>query len=125
MTHVDDAIRRALSPADVEAYEALRTERSPFGEVLGMFQSQRRAYVWAVALAGSGFLALAAYAAWRLTTAVEVRDMLAWGLLAIFAMLTLALIKLWFWLELQRNEIVREVRRLELQIAAFSASKAP
>jgi hypothetical protein len=122
MTQIDEAIRRALSPGDLEAYMSLGTERSPIGEALGMFQSQHRGYVWGVAVAGAGFLALGAYAVWRLLAAAEVREMLAWALLAIFAMLTLALIKLWFWMELQRNGIVREVKRLELQIAAMAAA---
>jgi hypothetical protein len=43
------------------------------------------------------------------------------SLLAIFIMLTLALVKLWFWLEMQRNIAVREMRRLELQIASLVA----
>ena len=33
----------------------------------------------------------------------------------------LALIKLWSWLELQKNAIVREVKRLEIQVASLAA----
>jgi hypothetical protein len=33
----------------------------------------------------------------------------------------LALIKVWFWLELQKNAIVREVKRLEVQVASLAA----
>ncbi len=120
MTHLDDAIRRALSPADLAAYDALAGDPSPIGEAFGMFRTQRRGYVWAVAFAGAGFVGVGAYSAWRLMTAVEVREMLGWSLLATFAMLTLALLKLWFWLEMQRNTLVREVKRVELQIAALA-----
>jgi hypothetical protein len=36
-------------------------------------------------------------------------------------MLRRRLVKVWFWLELQKNAIVREVKRLEVQVASISA----
>lgn len=121
MTTIDEAIRRALSPADVRDYEALSRELSPIGEAIGMFRSARRGYIWAVALAGAAFVATGGYAVWRVLNATDIREMLGWSLLAIFVMLSLALVKLWFWLEMQRNAVVREVKRLELQIASLVA----
>ncbi len=121
MTTIDEAIRRALSPADLHAYEALSRELSPVGEAIGMFRSARSGYIWGVAAAGSAFVAIGGYAAWRLLQASDIREMLGWSLLATFVMLTLALVKLWFWLEMQRNAVVREVKRLELQIASLVA----
>lgn len=121
MTTIDDAIRQALAPGDVQAYEALRHELSPFGEAIGMFRSVRRGYIWAVALFGALVLAIGGYASWRLLHESELRMMLGWALLAIFAMLTLALVKLWFWLEMQRSALVREMKRIELQVASLAA----
>jgi len=121
MTTVDEAIRRALSPADVQDYEALGRELSPFGEAFGMFRRARRGYIWAVAVAGAAFVVIGGYAVWRMLNATDIREMLGWSLLAIFLMLSLALVKLWFWLEMQRNAVVREVKRLELQIASLVA----
>jgi len=122
MTNIDEAIRAALSPADVRAYELLRREISPVGEAVGMFRSPRRAYIWAMAVAGAAFVVLGGYAAWRLLNAIEVRAMLGWSLLLIFIMLALVQVKLWFWLEIQRNALVREMKRIELQIASLAAA---
>ncbi|MBO9671486.1 MAG: hypothetical protein J7485_13320 [Sphingobium sp.] len=121
MTTIDDSIRRALSPADVQAYEALSRELSPVGEAMGMFRSARSAFTWRVAVFGALFIALGVYTVWHLLNAADVREMLGWSLLAIFVMFNLSLVKLWFWLEMQRNAVVREVRRLELQIASLVA----
>jgi len=121
MTTVDEAIRRALSPADVRDYEALSREISPVGEAIGMFRTARRGYTWAVAVVGAAFVVITGFAVWRLLHATEVREMLGWSLLATFLMLSLSLVKLWFWLEMQRNAVVREVKRLELQIASLVA----
>jgi len=121
MTTIDDTIRRALSPTDLQAYEALSGELSPAAEAIGMFRSARRFSIWGVAFAGAAFVGLGGYATWRMTDAKDLREMLGWLLLAIFAMLTLTLVKLWFWLEMQRVALVREIKRLELQIASLIA----
>lgn len=124
MTTIDDTIRRALSPADIEAYETLSRELSPVGEAIGMFRTARSSFTWRVALFGALFVALGLYTVWHLLNSGDVREMLGWSLLAIFVMFNLTLVKLWFWLEMQRNAVVREVRRLELQIASL-ATLAP
>ena len=125
MTTIDEAIRRALSPADMQAYEALGRELSPVGEAIGMFRTARSGYILAVAVAGAAFVAIGGYTVWRLLHATDIREMLGWSLLAIFIMLTLAMVKLWFWLEMQRNAVIREVKRLELQIASLVALVPP
>jgi len=45
-----------------------------------------------------------------------------WGARTILAFLGLGLIKLWFWMELQKVSIVREIKRVELQMASLSAA---
>ena len=45
--------------------------------------------------------------AWRFAQAQELGDMLRWGAASALAFAGLALIKVWFWLELQKNAIVR------------------
>lgn len=125
MTTIDDTIRRALSPADAQAYEALSRELSPVGEAIGMFRTARRGFTWRVALFGALFVALGFYTVWHLLNAADIREMLGWSLLAIFVMFNLALVKLWFWLEMQRNAMVREMKRLELQLASLVALIPP
>jgi hypothetical protein len=47
--------------------------------------------------------------------------MLRWGAASALAFAGISLIKVWFWLELQKNAIVREVKRLEVQVASLAA----
>ena len=121
MTTIDDSIRRALSPEDVQAYDILSREMSPVGEAIGMFRTARKGFTWRVALFGALFVALGVYTVWHLLNAADIREMLGWSLLAIFVMFNLTLVKLWFWLEMHRNAMVREMKRLELQIASLVA----
>jgi hypothetical protein len=62
---------------------------------------------------------------WRFWFAHELADMLRWGAGSALAFVGIALIKVWFWLELERNAIVREVKRLELQVASLAERLGP
>ena len=48
-----------------------------------------------------------------------------WGAGAGLAVAGLALIKVWFWMEIQKNAIVRELKRVELQVANLAKVVAP
>jgi hypothetical protein len=50
---------------------------------------------------------VASVLAWQFVQAEDLGDMLRWGAASALAFAGLALIKVWFWLELQKNAIVR------------------
>ena len=45
-----------------------------------------------------------------------------WGAGAMLSALGLGLIKLYFFMEIQKNAIVREIKRVELQVAGLTAA---
>ena len=59
--------------------------------------------------------------AWRFLYAPDLADMLRWGAASALAFAGVALVKVWFWLELQKNAVVRELKRLEVQVASLAA----
>jgi hypothetical protein len=72
-------------------------------------------------IGGVVLFGVAAVLAWRFAQARELGDMLRWGAASALAFAGIALMKVWFWLELQKNAIVREVKRLEVQVASLAA----
>jgi hypothetical protein len=122
MTHVDDAIRRALSPEDLKAYDALSRDQNPLQQALAAFQTQNRLLTVAGWFAGFGLFAVGVYGFWRFALTPDIRQMLIWGAVGGMAMMGLGLVKLWFWMEMQKNTVVREVKRLELQVSALLAT---
>ena len=124
MTHIDDAIRRALSPEDLRALDDLGREQPIIVQAMRAFEGQQR-WVGVVGWLG-GFLMFGAacFLVYRFVTAADLRAMILWGAGAGLAVSGTAMIKLWFFMEMQKNSIVREVKRLELQIASLRAVAA-
>ena len=84
------------------------------------------AVVWWLAPVLTPFVvaAVLAYCGWQFVNAPDVREMLLWGGGAALACAGMVLIKIWFWLELQKNSVVREIKRLELQVARLTSNTA-
>jgi hypothetical protein len=45
------------------------------------------------------------------------REMVAWATGFVFFCLTVSMLKVWYWMELNKNAVTREIKRLELQLA--------
>jgi thiol:disulfide interchange protein len=71
---------------------------------------------------GFAMFAIAVFCSWRFVTQTDLRTMQLWGAGAALAFLGLGLIKLWFWFELKANVIVREIKRVELQVSSLAAA---
>lgn len=124
MTDLDSAIRQAVSAEDAELMDRLAADPSLPKQVFNTFQGQ---FGWLNILGSIAALFMfagGAYAAWRFATSPDIYDMLIWGALAAVAFAGLTLIKLWFWMELQRHAVVREIKRLELQVARLASHSA-
>jgi len=111
-----DAVRQ-----DVNASGAPH-ERDPplFDLMLESFRGRRR-WVNAFAFLSSfAVLGLAIVAAYQFFLAESTRAMIAWATGFLWFVAWVAMLKVWFWLEIQKNSVTCEIRRLELQVANLS-----
>ena len=121
MNDLDQAIRESLSAEDTELFDRLGADQALHRQVLATFEGQLRWFNAAGWIAGLVLFGVASVLAWRFVQAQELEDMLRWGAASALAFAGVALVKVWFWLELQKNAIVREVKRLEVQVASLAA----
>lgn len=114
-------IRDTLREEDAVLDEAPSEEVTMFHGAMDLFRGRLR---WlAVGFAGA-MLALTAVAVWmaiRFFQATQTREMLIWG--AGFMLCAAAGIglKILSWVELSKNSIMREIKRLELQVAYLAS----
>ena len=121
MNDLDQAIRQSLSAEDAALLDRLGADQALHRQVLATFEGRLRWFNVAGWIAGVVLFGVACVLAWRFVQAEELRDMLRWGAASALAFAGIALIKVWFWLELQKNAIVRDVKRLEVQVASLAA----
>jgi hypothetical protein len=121
MTSIDEAIRRALSDEDAKLLERFGADLPLADQVQDSFRGHLgwlNALSWLVGLA---LFAVGLYCGWRFLAAAETADTLRWGMGVLLSAMGLMLIKIFAWMEIEKNAVVREVKRLELQVARLAA----
>ena len=111
---IDEKIRAALSGSPEG--DRLAVEPNLAEELIHAFRGRN---TWTNLLAvvfSVVSLAVAIWAGIRFYEAAEVREQLLWGGLCLFMLLFISFLKVWFWLEMHSNRVLREVKRVELLI---------
>lgn len=122
MESIDERIKKALSSEDQAFLARMDADSSLYSDIAATFRGHTRwinAFGWFGALI---FFGAGVVCAWQFSMHTDLRSMLMWGAGAIVAFLWLGMIKLWFWMELQKVGIVREIKRVELQVASLTAA---
>lgn len=119
MNTVDDRIREALGNSD-PADSPTTTEASMFQLIGDVARSKQRwLSAWAFLLSFVIF-GLSIFALVRMFQAPDVREMILWGAGFMWGSLAVAMLKVWFWMQLDKYSVIREVKRLEAQVARLA-----
>jgi hypothetical protein len=121
MTNLDQAIRQALSAEDAEFLAKFEKEQPLHEQMLGAFSGPLGGWNIFAALITFGMFGAFCYCIWQFFQASELRDLIFWSAAALFSAIAVAMLKMWFWMEMHKNQVLREVKRLELQIARLAA----
>jgi hypothetical protein len=54
----------------------------------------------------------------------ELEERILWSSVAIICVIIAVMLKIWFWMELNKNAVMREIKRLELQVVRLSAERS-
>lgn len=116
MTKLDQRIEEALEAEDRALMEQLG-EQGILGQFGGLFQG-KMAWITVVTLfAGTILTIVGFYGAWKFATVEDTNTMLRWAGIAWFGLIAQMMIKIWSWMRMETNRTLREVKRLELQMA--------
>ena len=117
--NIDELIKQALTEEDSEYLEKLSKEQNIFEELYASFQGSRKwlsVYVFVITFI---FFGLSIYCLVQFLTVEDIRSMLLWGAGLGGTLLTVTMLKMWYWMQMDRNALKREIKRLELHIVAL------
>jgi hypothetical protein len=124
MTNLDQAIRQALSAEDAEFLARFEKDAPLHEQVLGTFTGQWGLLNVFAALLTFAMFGAFLYCVWQFSQAADARDLIFWSSAALTSALFVAMLKIWFWMEMHKNQVLREVKRLELQVARLAARES-
>ena len=121
MNKFDDAIKDALSKEEAAFLAGLEQEPGAIQQMVGVFQGPlSRFYVLFLIFAvATGIFGV--YAGWRFAISTDLRPLFHWGALTGFCLVVLAVVRVLFFMQMNTNRVLREMKRLELQVARSMA----
>ncbi len=120
--NIDEVIKQALSDEESEFLERLG-EQSLMEEGLGLLKGRRGwISIWI------GFVILVVfigsiYSLVQFFDANEVKELMIWGGGFFLGIFMVTALKIWAWMQMDRNAIIREIKRLEVQLTALHLRK--
>ena len=125
MSELDKAIHQSLSQEEQEFLACLDEEPKYSDQAMGLFKGPFRIINWLTTIIIYIGCIVAIYALIRFfKVSPDIEGMLKWGGLTALCMGALWVTKLWFALHLHTNRVLRELKKLELQIASLKQDQS-
>ncbi|WP_445382420.1 DUF6768 family protein [Robiginitalea sp. IMCC43444] len=120
LEEIDKMIKEALSEEEAAFYDELNElpVLSKLGEVY------RGSLGWLAILMNFLIVVLFAgfvYSLYAFINSESIEDLIRWAAAGFLCMSAVGILKLYFWMQMDKNDIKRELKRIELQIAALSS----
>ena len=123
MNAIDEEIRKALQEEDQQALAQLDDEAGLF-EMLGMsFHGKQAWMTWYMWIMGFAAFAVGIYFFLQFLDTSDVKAALTWTIGIMVCLFILAIIKVISWTQMQKLELMREVKRLEARVMLALADK--
>ena len=121
MNELDKKIQEALRAEDAELFKDFAEEPSVFEMLMETCRGRHRWLNILGAFWTLVFLVLGIVAAVKFFGAESTRDIVMWASACIVCVSAVSMLKIWYFLEINKNATTREIKRLELQIARLAA----
>ena len=117
MTNLDDKILQAITTDNEQEFENYSKELGLFGLIRESFKGSHKWIVVIASLLILIFLGLTAYCAYFFLHATEIAIKLNWMAGGLLSFIVFVILRLWYFMELNRIAIKRDIKRVELQVS--------
>lgn len=116
---IDDMIKKALSNEETAYYDNLHEQSLP--EMLsGLYIGKLRWLNILFMVVTFLFTTLMFYSIYQFVNTDDIREMIRWGAAMFGSGIMASMIKVWNWNQLDKNALMREIKRLELLLVSKS-----
>ena len=119
MEDIDKLIKETLTEEESKFYDELE-EQNVLQMVFGLFKGKNKWIMLMMNIMTLVFFGLCIYCVIMFFESEITFDMLKWGLGSIVFLLGVSMLKVFAWMQMDKNALLREIKRLEIQISSLS-----
>jgi len=116
---IDKLIKETLTQEESKFYDGL-DEQGLWGMVVGIFQGKLGWIVAIMNIINLIVFGVLIYCFIQFFNVTDTNELIKWGLGIVICMVFNVMIKLYAWMQMDKNAIIREMKRLELQVSSLS-----
>jgi hypothetical protein len=117
---IDDIIKDALTAEEAKFYDELE-EQNLFQMLGGVFKGKLGWLVVIMNIVMAAVFGLLIYCAVQFFNTDDTNELIRWSLGGILCMMSISLLKLFVWMQMDKNSIIRELKRMEFQVSVLSS----
>jgi len=116
---IDELIKDSLTQEEAKFYDDLE-EQNLIGQLGDLFKTKMSWLVVVMHVVNVVMLGLSVYCLVQFFNTSDTNELMKWGGGFFICWSFMAMIKLFIWMQLDKNTLLREMKRLELQIAVLA-----
>lgn len=116
---IDQLIKDTLSQEEAAFYDSL-DEQNLLQMVFGLFRGKNAWLLIITNIVTVIFFACFVYTLVQYLTAEGQEELTRWGIGSLMLLLSLSMLKMYAWMQMDKNALLREIKRLELLIMSIS-----
>ncbi len=119
MEEIDKLIRDTLTQEESKFYDDLN-EQGLFGMVRGLFKGKLKWIIVMMIAVNLIILVAFIYCAVQFFEATETIELIKWAVAGFICMMMISMLKLFSWMQMNKNALMREIKRLELLVSSLT-----
>lgn len=116
---IDKLIKETLTEEEAKFYDNL-DEQNVLQMIGGLFQGKNKWLLVMMNIVTVVFFGMFIYCLVQFFNVESTKELLKWGLGSIVFLLGVSMLKIFAWMQMDKNAIIRELKRLELQVSSLS-----
>lgn len=120
MEDIDKLIKDSLTEEEAKFYDEL-DEQNLFQMLGGIYKGKNSWLIILMNIFQIIFFGLFIYCAIQFFKVEETNELIKWGIFGSVALYAQSMLKLFAWMQMDKKAIIREIKRLEIQVSSLSA----
>ncbi|WP_299902819.1 DUF6768 family protein [uncultured Aquimarina sp.] len=122
MEDIDKLIKETLTEEEAKFYDDL-DEQTIFEMIGGLYKTKNRWIIVIMNIVNLIAFGLFIYCIVKFLETENTNELIKWSVAGLLSIMVASMLKIYSWLQIDKNALIREIKRLELQISSLASKK--
>ena len=119
MEEIDQLIKDTLTQEEAKFYDELE-EQNVYQMIIGIFRGKNKWLIVIMNIMTLTFFGLSIYCTIQFFNTDITNELIKWGIGGFVFLMAMSMMKIFAWMQMDKNALLREMKRLELQVSSLA-----